>query len=691
MSAEARVLSRRNILVYSLSTGAIWPLPAIAQAEATRTIPGNIVLFVCLGLLAGGAALWMGAILSRLTRQISALEGGDLAAFPEPSLTWPAARVFAATEGLRHKMTDCLEAEKQLKHVASATGATSAALMTTDANFTITYVNAALVCLVRDRIGDFRTIDPEITPDGLVGLNMDRFHKVPGRIREMLLQPDRLPFVTDIRLGSAALQLKLNAIETDSNLRAGLVVEWIDVTERRREESILKAIESDLLSAEFSMSGKFLRGSPQFKALAGQSGDLSLVETFQSCESGPDAHGVIERLVEGNSCQGRFLVSGKEERFAEGAFFPILDRESRPSAIAFIGSDVTETTLSLRSAERDQLLSVQRQADLVDALSLGLSAISDGDLSHRVTAEVAEEYRQIRTDFNSAVQNLCNALGSVATESSLMCDQTEEIVKAADDMARRTEQQALTLQATAGALDQLTSNIADTAQGASRANELVSKTRKTAEDSGAVVGDAEKAMSSIAASSTEIVKVISVIDDIAFQTNLLALNAGVEAARAGEAGRGFAVVATEVRALAQRCSGAAAEIADLISTSEHQVARGVELVSRANSALQDIAISVSEISVHIQEIARAGEEQSSGLRQVNDSILKIDQTTQRNAAMFEETNSAAHALATRAQGLLVSTGQFHTSGVRNVDGPHLRHATVGQASGTVGTGWGDQV
>ena len=165
-------------------------------------------------------------------------------------------------------------------------------------------------------------------------------------------------------------------------------------------------------------------------------------------------------------------------------------------------------------------------------------------------------------------------------------------------------------------------------------------------------------MSEIAASSHEVVKVISVIDDIAFQTNLLALNAGVEAARAGEAGRGFAVVATEVRALAQRCADAAAEIGTLISRSGQHVSQGVELVGQTGSALKGIVGSIAEIAEYISEIARAGEEQSRALSQLNGAVNQIDHATQENAAMFEETSSAAHALAQRAQSLAGAIGQF---------------------------------
>jgi methyl-accepting chemotaxis protein len=173
-----------------------------------------------------------------------------------------------------------------------------------------------------------------------------------------------------------------------------------------------------------------------------------------------------------------------------------------------------------------------------------------------------------------------------------------------------------------------------------------------------VVREAVDAMGEIQTSSGQISRIISVIDDIAFQTNLLALNAGVEAARAGEAGRGFAVVASEVRALAQRSSDAAREINDLISESGKHVSRGVDLVGQSGEALNQIVDSVSNISVHVSEIAISANEQSSGLAEINKSVNQLDQVTQQNAAMFEETTAASHALTKEAETLSNTMSRF---------------------------------
>ena len=179
-----------------------------------------------------------------------------------------------------------------------------------------------------------------------------------------------------------------------------------------------------------------------------------------------------------------------------------------------------------------------------------------------------------------------------------------------------------------------------------------------AQSASTVVKEAISAMDAISESSEKISKIISVIDDIAFQTNLLALNAGVEAARAGEAGRGFAVVASEVRALAQRSSEAAREINNLISESGQEVGRGVSLVDQTGEALRSIVHDVSEIATHMSEIATSAEEQSAGISEINTAVANLDQTTQQNAAMFEETTAASFSLANEAATLSEIVSQF---------------------------------
>ncbi|MEI9892275.1 MAG: methyl-accepting chemotaxis protein [Caulobacteraceae bacterium] len=202
-----------------------------------------------------------------------------------------------------------------------------------------------------------------------------------------------------------------------------------------------------------------------------------------------------------------------------------------------------------------------------------------------------------------------------------------------------------------------------TAEGASHAKHIVDGAKSEAEQSGQVVRQAVDAMNGIEHSSRQIGQIIGVIDEIAFQTNLLALNAGVEAARAGEAGRGFAVVASEVRALAQRSADAAKEIKALISTSAQEVESGVALVSRTNTVLEGIVAQVSQISAIVADIAASATEQASGLAQVNVAVNQMDQVTQQNAAMVEQSTAASRSLSHEANemGRLMGLFRVHAA------------------------------
>ncbi|HET6375577.1 MAG TPA: methyl-accepting chemotaxis protein, partial [Methylocella sp.] len=235
---------------------------------------------------------------------------------------------------------------------------------------------------------------------------------------------------------------------------------------------------------------------------------------------------------------------------------------------------------------------------------------------------------------------------------------SNEIASAADDLSRRTEQQAASLEETAATLDQITATVKNTAQGATHAQEVVLSAKSDADESGEVVRQAIAAMGGIETSSRQIGQIIGVIDEIAFQTNLLALNAGVEAARAGDAGRGFAVVASEVRALAQRSAEAAKEIKGLISASTAQVTQGVELVGATGKALGRIVAQVAEIDSVVTKIALSAQEQASALHQVNTALNQMDQVTQQNAAMVEQTTAAAHSLDQQSEELARLIGRF---------------------------------
>lgn len=349
---------------------------------------------------------------------------------------------------------------------------------------------------------------------------------------------------------------------------------------------------------------------------------------------------------------------GSVAKALEGFRFTLADTQ-RLEAEADNQRSAVEAERSRSESQRLESVALQRQ--IVSIVGAGLSELSQGNLGHRLTEEFPGEYAKLKQDFNAALASLEETINTMNLSVVNIGSGTSEISNSASDLAKRTEQQAASLEETAAALNELTAQVNSSAENARTAAENVNLACEDAEKSGEVVQKAIASMHGIEQSSTEVSRIIGVIDEIAFQTNLLALNAGVEAARAGEAGKGFAVVAQEVRELAQRSATAAKEIKTLINTSAIQVKEGVDLVGRAGGTLHKIAEQVMGINGLIRQISASASEQAIGLKEINQAMNQMDQVTQQNAAMVEEATAASVALNDEAQTLKALVLRFRVS------------------------------
>ncbi len=289
-----------------------------------------------------------------------------------------------------------------------------------------------------------------------------------------------------------------------------------------------------------------------------------------------------------------------------------------------------------------------------------LQAISRGDLTVRMHGDFHGVFARMRDDCNATVDQLKQIVGRIQASASSINLAAGEIASGNTDLSRRTEQQAANLEETAASMEELTSTVKQNAEHARQANQLAIGAHGVASQGGEVVGQVVTTMSAIEAASKKIAEIISVIDGIAFQTNILALNAAVEAARAGEQGRGFAVVASEVRTLAQRSAGAAKEIKGLIEDSVGKVADGSALVRQAGTTMGEIVASVQRVTDIMADISAASQEQSSGIEQVNQAVVQMDETTQQNAALVEEASAAARSMEEQANLLAEAVSVFRT-------------------------------
>ena len=350
---------------------------------------------------------------------------------------------------------------------------------------------------------------------------------------------------------------------------------------------------------------------------------------------------------------------------------PIADLTHTMSALAHGNNDIAipgtersdelgamaQAVMVFRDAALERARAVHDREQAMAKIGENLHAVANADLSVRIV-DVPPAFQTVASDFNDAMERLCQAMGLVQDSIMAINLTSGEIQQATMDLANRSEQQAASLQASSSAMDNLTTQIEDYAKIAAEVSGSMVEARGEAENGGKVVGKAIEAMDNVERASAEISEITTMIDGIAFQTNLLALNAGVEAARAGEAGKGFAVVASEVRALAQRATEAANAIKQRVEAVTSHVRSGVSLVNETGTALETIITRVGTVTASISTIAETAGEQSVALRKINRAIGAMDQMTQQNAAMVEETNAATKNLTQEASQLSNAFSSF---------------------------------
>ena len=435
----------------------------------------------------------------------------------------------------------------------------------------------------------------------------------------------------------------------------------------------LAAISKAQAVVEFEFDGTIRTANENFLRMMGYSLEElrgkhhSMFVDAQHRDS-PESRALWAKLARGeyDAAQYKRIARGGREVWLEASYNPIFDAGGKPFKVVAYATDVTER---VRLAE--QLRSAVAETQAV------VTAAAEGDLTRRlsVTGKTGE-LATLSSGVNALIDVMMGLVKQIKGAASEVQTGADEISNGNANLSQRTDEQAASLEETASSMEEMASTVRQTAENAGQANQLAIAACAQAEKGGEVVGAAVNAMSGINAASRKIADIIGVIDSIAFQTNLLALNAAVEAARAGDQGRGFAVVATEVRSLAGRSATAAKEIKALIQDSVAKVADGTRLVDESGRTLTEIVASVKKVTHIVADIAAASREQSAGIEQVNTAIMRMDESTQQNAALVEQAAAASEAIVAQAHALNQVIARYSVTGTQTSKSPRADDAPV---------------
>jgi len=611
------------------------------------------------------------------------------------------------TEALKQKeIDDKLAAENA--RTSMALDVCQANVMMADADLNIVYLNDSVKQMMQEAQSDIKKDLPNFDVNGLLGFNVDGFHKNPAHQRGMLKDLKDV-YQTSIVVGGRTFALVATPVWVEGN-RLGTVVEWDDQTEVLAQQIIDKQAADENTRVKLALDAcgaNTMIANPEFEVIYMNKAVDNMLSTAEADIKGDLPNFSAAKVLGSNidifhknpahqrNMVGNLTSTYSTEIVVGGRTFGLVANPINNEAGERLGTVVEwndrteevavekEVDSIIESAGRGDLTvraAIDDKKGFFKNLSMGLNrlvgiaenvindtarildAMSNGKLSERIDADYEGIFDKLKGDANTTgdrlteiITNIRDAAGTVATGSS-------EIAQGNTDLSQRTEEQASSLEEIASSMEEMTSSVKQTAENANHANELAGNAQDKARKGGEVVGRAVNAMDEINSSSKKIADIIGVIDEIAFQTNLLALNAAVEAARAGEQGKGFAVVAGEVRNLAQRSAGAAKEIKDLIRDSVEKVDNGTELVNESGTTLNEIVDAVEKVSNMIKEISSAAEEQSSGINQVNTAIGQMDEMTQQNAALVEEASAASETMTEQAKTMQDLVGFFQMAG-----------------------------
>ncbi|NVK18300.1 MAG: HAMP domain-containing protein [Methylocystaceae bacterium] len=585
------------------------------------------------------------------------------------------------------------------KRIRAALDNATTCIMVADSDRRVIYMNPAVESLFRNAQSEIQKSIPNFHVDNILGHSIDAYHQNPD-IQAEILENLNGVHKTRMTLGNRTFDLSAAAVRGSDGERLGSVVEWTDMTE------VLAKQQSDAQQAEENYRIRVALENASTNVMVANA-DREIIFTNKALqdmmnqaegEIAKDIPGFVANQILGGSLdrfhrnatvQAEVLEKLQDEhpfhlklgnRSFDCVLNPIVDANNNRLGSVIEWRDVTKELAVQREVDNvvkavvngdfSQSISLDDKegfmaglaqsinnlkdtvSEVFNEIAMSLSALAKGDLLYQIEKDYSGKYEILKQDTNQTSERIKQIVSDIIVASNEIAGASKEIASGSIDLSQRTENQASSLEETAASMEEMSTTVKQNADNAQQANTLAMRAREVAEEGGCVVEQAVEAMSSIETSSQKVSDIIGVIDEIAFQTNLLALNAAVEAARAGEAGKGFAVVASEVRTLAQRSSEAAKDIKGLILDSNLQVREGVELVGETGQSLSNIVESIKRVADIVSEIAAASQEQASGVGEINAAITQMDEMTQQNAALVEQSSASARSLEDQSDNMM---------------------------------------
>ncbi|MCW8092988.1 methyl-accepting chemotaxis protein [Alteromonas sp. ASW11-130] len=555
-------------------------------------------------------------------------------------------KIEQALKELTQQLRDFAQSAREAKTGKLALDTTPNGIMLTSSEGVVTYANSAVKALLKDNEADMHKVMTNFDGNHLEKQNITPILQKVVSDGTRLENLDR-EIDSQIAIGQSTFNLTLTPLHDPSSGERLIMVEWVDHTDLLVKTGMLDALDRSQAIIEFTPDGTIVEANENFINTMGYSineikGKHHSMFTNSKTKNSQTYSTFWEELARGELKIGEFerVAKGGKAVWLQASYNPILDPEGNVVKVVEFATDITP------------------RARTISDIKAAMTSLSQGELTARLEDSADADFKELVESINYFISELNETIASIKHGCDSINDMSSEIAKGNSDLSTRTEQQAANLEETASSMEEMTSTVQLNAENAKQANNLALESATVAEEGGALISKVVDTMSAINESAKKIEDIISVIDGIAFQTNILALNAAVEAARAGEQGRGFAVVATEVRTLAQRSANAAKDIKELISESVDKIESGNTLVTQSGDTMGNIVVSIKRVNDIMSEIAAASAEQANGIDEINRAVTQMDEMTQQNAALVEESAAAAENLSSQASELLQRVSNF---------------------------------